>query len=280
MEWPFEDPHASRVDVLETDEKVIESTIRKREQAIIYARAAVPAKDEAFMARLPTAATPILKKIGFVGKNKGIKQILYERGLWKVGMKLMQSEKAKLAAIMNNKPLLDAELNASLVLDGCYDFQNEKSALADLVERRGHALLTSVKCHPEMAFGGIEYCWGCLKYTHRQNNEKQSEKRKGGDVFKETVRKLVIDKEVLPMGRIWKYQRRARDYHRLYMQLPGDAATSHTMLENMRKEYKTHRNIMEIEKAFILDEIAVAAIGNNDDAMVVHGANVDADDDL
>ena len=191
------------------------------------------------------------EKIGYVGKNKGIKQILWERGLWKEGMKLTQTEKQKLSAIMNNKPMLDPELNASLALGSCFDFANEKSALADLVEQRGHILLTSVKCHPEMAGGGIEYCWGFLKYTHRQNNEKQTEKRKGGAVFKQTVLTLCTNRDVLAMARIWKYQRRARDYHRLYIALPGDTVTSHGMLENMRKTYKTHRNIGEIERAHL-----------------------------
>jgi hypothetical protein len=37
---------------------------------------------------------------------------------------------------------------------------HEKTALINIMEARGHMLLPSVKCHPEMAGNGIEYSWG------------------------------------------------------------------------------------------------------------------------
>ncbi len=117
-------------------------------------------------------------------------------------MVLKHSEKQRLTAIVKNAPLPDIKLSASAVLEACADFANEKSALSELVESRGHILLTSVKCHPEMAGAGVEYCWGFLKYTHRQNNDKQEAKAKGGAVFKDKIEALCKNADVLPMTRI------------------------------------------------------------------------------
>ena len=44
------------------------------------------------------------------------------------------------------------------------DFKLETSELSNLWRSRGHGFEVGVKCHPEMAGCGIEYCWGkvCL----------------------------------------------------------------------------------------------------------------------
>jgi hypothetical protein len=89
-----------------------------------------------------------------------------------------------------------------------------------------------------------------LDKKDKQKNEKQTDKRRGGAIFKATVQTLCKDQAVLPLVRVWRYQRRARDYHRVYLDL-HDKTTTHSMLEDMRKTYSTHRNIGEIERAFI-----------------------------
>ena len=40
------------------------------------------------------------------------------------------------------------------------DFKLETSELSNLWRSRGHGFELGVKCHPEMAGCGIEYCWG------------------------------------------------------------------------------------------------------------------------
>ena len=51
------------------------------------------------------------------------------------------------------------------LLAACPDFGLEKSAfkLQKTVEARGHILIYSVPCHPELAGVGMEYGWGCSK---------------------------------------------------------------------------------------------------------------------
>jgi len=187
-------------------------------------------------------------------------QILYERGLYIPGMR-----KSLCEADLKKKLLQDElfvpypHLDADTVLSHCSDFKFERSALQDLVESRGHILLISVKCHPECAGTGIEYCWGKLKLEFRKRNH-QKEKRKSGQELNRLLLQLINDSSILPIHRIWKFARRSRDYMRLYMNHHLNVATSseskdltHGVLERMKQEYKTHRNILEIERTFIMD---------------------------
>ena len=43
------------------------------------------------------------------------------------------------------------------------DFKLETSELSNLWRARGHGFELGVKCHPEMAGCGIEYCWGKVR---------------------------------------------------------------------------------------------------------------------
>ena len=53
------------------------------------------------------------------------------------------------------------------------------------------------------------------------------------------------------MERVWKFQRRARDYIRLYLKYyrEGNTALTYHDIESIRKQAKTHRNVGEGEDA-------------------------------
>ena len=126
------------------------------------------------------------KLTDFVGKSKGKRQVLYERGKRKDGMvkkvndddpkgcdqvkvpcAALKSHRAghapghatRAAAHLLNPPLHPASqiMNINYVLGNCEDFVNEKSALQALVEALGHILVMSPKGHCELACQGIEY---------------------------------------------------------------------------------------------------------------------------
>ena len=71
------------------------------------------------------------KEGGWVGQPKGIKQILYERGLWRAGMKLTHKT--------------DEALDATKRLQACPDFRDEKGIVQTLVEKRGGKVSTHTK---------------------------------------------------------------------------------------------------------------------------------------
>lgn len=152
--------------------------------------------------------------------------------------------------------ILPDSLNAHLVLGQCPDFTFERTALQSVVEKRGHILLPSVVCTPGTAGGGIEYAWGKLKFEQRRQND-LAVKLESGVKFVERVRVLCKGKDILPLSRIWKFGRRARDYTRLYLvigQRHGRTTLSHADIEKMRSKQKTHRNIMEMDRDFVRRE--------------------------
>jgi len=59
----------------------------------------------------------------------------------------------------------------------------------------------------------------------------------------------------LPLNRMWKFARKARDYKRTYLDhKEGIALTTdvnYALLEKARATYKTHRNMAEIDREFI-----------------------------
>lgn len=126
----------------------------------------------------------------------------------------------------------------------------EMSALADLIESRGHILLLSVKCHPEMAGCGVEFCWGISKRIFRKNNQLCKVETKD---LKLKVEKS-LSEDVLTLERVWKFERRTRTYMHMCREigLNADIVTlSYKELESQMKTYKTHRNIEETERVFL-----------------------------
>ncbi len=198
---------------------------------------------------------------GYGGKPKGYKQVLWERGLWVEGMQGTQSQSQRNILILSNREreLQPKHFDAPYVLSQQPDFLNEVTALQEIYIARGNILFKSVVCHPEMAGGGVEYAWGKLKYEQRQRNEGSVNKLKAGEDFHAAIQALVSDPVVLPMERIWKYQRRARDYIRVYraislgIGLDGGVVRELTFtdIENMRKTCKSHRCTGEQDRAFI-----------------------------
>ncbi len=191
-----------------------------------------------------------LAKSKYVGQPKGIYQVLYERGMYVANMRGGLTKKEQERRLLEGKPLVEPELDAPLVLSQCEDFANEIGALDHQLRLRGHRLILSPKCHPELAGIGIEYSWGKVKMIFRSefNNGKASE-------LMENV-EASITPDVLPLERVWRYSRRTRDYMRAYQLMaehpdlsPEDQ--SFRLIEAVCKKYKTHRNMGEIARDFI-----------------------------
>ena len=204
------------------------------------------------------AASDLYTVRGYVGQSKGILQCLHERGLYKNGMSGKLPQQKINERIMRGEPLPDDSLDAAAVIDGCQDFMNETTILEEIFIEKGHILVSSVKCHPEMAGCGIEYSWGKLKLKFRRENAKCNlSVRKGGRSTEQKIRDILD--ESLPLARCWKFERKTRDYRRMYLDLEEQLKSktikkediNYRALESMMKRQKTHRNIMELDKVFI-----------------------------
>ena len=93
---------------------------------------------------------------GWAGKPKGIQQILFESGWLKAGMV------AKIDVVDKNtkkdKAGRGLELCGLTTLRSRPDFFNEMSELEKILTERGHILVMSPKCHPELAFAHPRAC--------------------------------------------------------------------------------------------------------------------------
>lgn len=196
-------------------------------------------------------APPVDERVyvpGFLGKPKGLKQILWERRMWKDGMIMHKTEKELAKLRLDGKKLPDPDLFADYKLFKCSDFAEEKSQLANLIESRGHILLLGVKCHPEMAGVGVEYVFGySKKYFRKHNNCKVV------DLEKNVRRSLAPD--VITMPRLWKFARRTWMYQEMYLEIYRNGEDANITFESLEKTMRdrktTHRNIMENENTYL-----------------------------
>jgi len=182
-----------------------------------------------------------VKQEGWEGKAKGLKQYLYERGLWddKLGTKEARER-----------------------LRACKDFQEQMSQLESVLAARGHILLMSPKCHPEVAGCGVEYCFGRSKYVFRRRVNVGDQKVSGardGTVMQQLKRNvaLSLSSEYIDLARSRRFTRRARTYRRIYNgEFDSAFAIEHSKdgfarIEAAYKVAKSHRNIFDTHRAFV-----------------------------
>ena len=165
---------------------------------------------------------------------KGIKQVLWERGLWYDGISM-----TKRGGTAGEKPC-GLELIASQT-----DFQWERCALTNLIAEAGHLSLFTPKFHPEL--NPIERAWGRSKWFLRLFCEYTypSLKRKLGRALgiepllereRQRHERLKESLFALPLSLIRKHARKIRDYLRVYYSFGMKEATKEQM-----KSVKYHR---------------------------------------
>jgi hypothetical protein len=190
---------------------------------------------------------------GWVGKPKGIKQVLWEQGL-------LDPSVTYVSKVKKNDPNHEGKVEYSAVLADCTDFLEEKTSLTYLGERLGIEVDRSTKCHPELAGEGIEYSWGRAKSVYRR--AKLAEK-KGKENFRRLVKSCLSTKEGpgnggLTPDTIRRFSRRARHYILAYFWIEHDQeekikeeGTSEINIERVKKEFKTHRNAIDFDEKII-----------------------------
>lgn len=199
-------------------------------------------------------------KEGWLNKPKGLLQVLWERG-W------IDPENHKSYSKNGTKKAdgtFDVETSLSFIMANCEDFVNEVTLLQHMAKEMGAIVDRTPKCHAELAGEGIEYSWGKAKQYFRKININS---RRGADnFFRQCVRKSisrefpVSEGEEAPLSteRIRKFSRRARRYivayshwhtlNELGVRRPKESVQ---LIEFVVKNFKTHRNAEDFERAFI-----------------------------
>jgi hypothetical protein len=245
---PFDSPNAPKYD--------IPMTTQQKNKLIVKLNAERAKKKKPFLSQKEIDETNTPAVVGYIGKPKGVRHILVERGLWVSGMRSALSNKD-----VEQGKILEAARDAHLALNKCPDFKLEKPAIQMLLEQYGHLLLLSPKCHPELAGEGVEYCIGNVKMFYRRLFNTTV-----ADELKVNVLKAV---STVNAGKItiWHYARRCRGYMRLYREqnlqlvkrdtngnITDDCLhqlPQYDELERMMKRKSTHRNMEELERYYI-----------------------------
>lgn len=171
----------------------------------------------------PPFYKPELRREEYVGKAKGMKQILWERGLWMSGM--TRNGKSCKKGVITENPSLSMEN----VLTQCLDFKQAQadSALAQYIRSRGHRCDFTPKYHCECS--AIEYCWGRSKLFMRKACSFS---------FTDMLANIPVSllEDNLSLFLIRKYFRLTRDYCKVYLSSTLGAEATKEL-----KKYKSHR---------------------------------------
>jgi len=184
---------------------------------------------------------------GYVGKPKGARQLLMERGL------LDDSTSIKYVMRDNDHP----DRSLWHILGACSDFQEEMSAMCKMFADAGHICRFSPKGHPELAGRGVEYCWGTAKVKFRLIN----------DCVAANLREHVTNALRSVTVRLARqHERKARSYRNAYAN--PDAPENKDAVEKLVRLSKAHRCTLDQDYAYVCKSLkmepdAVSAVKRN-----------------
>jgi len=210
-----------------------------------------------------------------MGKPKGMRQILWERGF--IDESKPNGYYTKFGTCDEAKNWIP-ESSYDYLLSQLTDFVNEKSLLQYYCEQLGVVVERSPKCHPEIAGMGIEYTWGYIKNAYRRLSRKN---KKNKQAFLKSL-EFVMSREKLPTDQVRKFCRRARRYMLAYVTLAkadmdevnnflgidvskwdaNQDRSAPIKVEKLTKEMKNHRCAYDFDKGFIHEMTRQAAEGN------------------
>jgi hypothetical protein len=203
-------------------------------------------------------AIPLQKTIpsiepGWVGKQKGLLQVLWERG-W-IDVACLE----EYAIIKKDDTgAVDEEFSLQCILESCLDFANEATELQTMGEKMGVRVIATTKFHAEMAGEGIEYLWGVAKSWYRS---KPLEAKRKKASFLQLVRDC-LDPALLNKEKVRSFSKRARSYICAYFEFEHtrnnnnnnlaliSCAIEYEKIEQMVQNFRTHRCAFDFDRKF------------------------------
>jgi hypothetical protein len=254
-------------------------------------RTLIELKEYARMHGIPVTREKIIVTEGWQGKQKGLLQVLWERG-WIDTSQCKASKDKDGNTIINTSPytlngkrnLITGEVNELMslrhLMAKCPDFMEEETALQFLGSQLGIEVMLTPKFHCEFAGEGIEYCWAHAKAKMRRT---PIHEKKGRNNFIALVSRCLCSASVLTQERIRKFSSRARAYICTYFYLSHDLQNRNsnvnddngsgqpsvagdtmgvfpavkqqllfTEIEQLMKKFKAHRCALDFDTSFVL----------------------------
>jgi hypothetical protein len=194
---------------------------------------------------IPTMVQKEVVIKGWLGEPKGLAQILAERGLIDVRRPYGFYSKAQLQDLLGE----------------CEDFKNEISLLEWVAKKYGWTVIFSAKGYPDDAGFGIEYDWACSK-NHISLTPLAD--RKGADKLRACF-DVAFSDEILTKKVVRGCAKKARQYMLAYLAVHAEKGklnldgplsiddirncvdvVAYSKVEKMRKNFKTHRSVADI----------------------------------
>jgi len=164
--------------------------------------------------QVPTAEFIQKIKQGWVGKQKGLLQILWERG-W---IDIASLGKYTIEGSLDGFGIKRYDTSLKHLMANCVDFEEEESLLRSIGTKMGVIVDRTPKCHCELAGEGVEYSWGCAKNEYRRKPHLLSQGGSNSDASAANPRS--------------------------FSDVP-------VKVEKLLKEFKTHRSASDFAKGFI-----------------------------
>ena len=187
---------------------------------------------------------------GWMGKPKGIMQVLWERGFLdptKISTYTMEGKKDLFGNLIEGSSLRE-------IIRQQPDFAQEETLLEYNGRNLGVTILKTPKCHPELAGEGIEYFWALAKANYRKLPIKN---KRGREKFLASVRHS-LGPSKLTRVIAQKISKRARQYILAYKCMherdqnrsDKDSNTSSDDLDNQLTENMSFSLIQKVVKTF------------------------------
>ena len=164
-----------------------------------------------------------IKTHGWVGKAKGLRQVLWETGWIDAANKNRYHRGATAADLDDDKNVKDEcrQFVLSLVMADRPDFKNELTDLEYLAQRMSDencqvVVIFSPKYHPNIAGEGIEDCWGFAKRILRRTPLKQ---RIHFDGYTRLVKQQMMKNDP---ARCMRFRRKCRKYMLGYQEVSSE----------------------------------------------------------
>ena len=212
--------------------------------------------------------TKKLKVKGWMGKPKGMRQILWERGWIDEG----NIEKYQKIVVYEDGEV-DDEYSLSVLMASCYDFQHELTEIESLAQKLGVKVMCTTKYHAEIAGEGIEYAWGVAKSLFRKIRI-STKMDSGRSEFIENVKSVLSTDNKLNLTNIRRFSMRARSYMLVYYAFGKEEArenregiiddddeendivllpkiATYLQIQKMVKSIHCHRNIVDLDTGYV-----------------------------
>lgn len=201
---------------------------------------------------------------GWFRQPKGLKQVLYERGL------LDPSKNYTKYGRKDADDNLIPGTSLVQILAACPDFANERSFIEHLGDLLGVVVKSTPKYHAELAGEGIEYMWAVIKNWFKRL---PIDERRTREKFRQKVA-YALSREHCTLIRSRGSARRARCYIQAYLQLhegediantPAEAGSTggqskpfadieelaQKLSRTGRKKYRKHRDVADTDTSYV-----------------------------